>query len=407
MYTSTPALGFVIAALLAGAAVHTGYHMLPSVQLADASKACIGDENNNASHIDCWYDLIHDTFTESGLQSAMRAFMYIYETQPEFASTGCHRHAHRVGDAVYYEQYVPVQSLDAINFPQETTACGYGFFHGFIEHLIQDHPTSEFITDTCQHLTDRLADRMGDIRITCYHGAGHGLMLAQAEMVSRSEWGQVLSFVQVPLLQCEALPEANESEIEECKEGVFNILVDWMEIDDYGFTYDTESPFAVCDQFKQKHQKACYYEMAQKIAGLVSDSDPVEIAEFISSVESDELRKMSFTVAVAGVMQSVAALGPDGYMPVLERCVLLSDDLLGACLRSVANGLFEHGSPQEEYKEAVGFCHSPIVQATSVSEVCWRTVGAKLYRFYPSNKREDICRSFPLVYRHYCNDKYD
>ncbi|MBI4093702.1 hypothetical protein HY417_01955, partial [Candidatus Kaiserbacteria bacterium] len=287
---STPGIA-VLVVLLVGSSAYA----LPALADWDLNRqidACSAEHSARA--IDCWYGLINAALEHDGITGAMEVFSKIYEQQPLFASTGCHKHAHFVGDQVYYKLYRGTNDIRAIDFPQSSTACGYGIFHGFMEHLIQDNPDIPFVTEICTYLKERYSTVMGDIGTICYHGSGHGLMLAEAERVPKSGWGLVSFFTSTPARTCEALPEASSREIEECREGVYNVLVDWMEQTQYGFAYDEKNPFRICETEPRAWHQACYYEMAQKL-DRVSSRDPVLLATLVSRIQDPFLRDMSFS----------------------------------------------------------------------------------------------------------------
>lgn len=352
-----------------------------------------GKEGVEQLQIECVFKMIEDEMEMSGTKEAMYVFSRAYERLYAFASTGCHRYAHRVGDVAYYEGYLTTKDLSKMDFPQETTACGYGFFHGFLEHLIQDHPSPEFVTQVCEHLDSELGDTMADIRIICYHGSGHGFTLAAVEQVPRAAWGEMRRFVDGPIAQCEKLERANENEVEECKQGVFNVIVDWMEDEQYGFAYDYERPFAKCDVLPAGYVNACYYEMAQKLDGA-SNRDPVLLADIAHQAITRDLAELAFRVGIAGVIQQTIADGI-GYEATLGRCDELGDDFYAACIGSIVHGLFEHGSPQKEYEKALVFCADPFIRARGFEQECYSKTAGRLLRFYSQEHALEICREFP------------
>lgn len=356
---------------------------------------------DSGMQVDCAFEVIETALNEGGLPRAFSVFSKAYQKVPVIAQTGCHRYSHRMGDLAYYRLYVPVQSMEDIEFVQETTACGYGFYHGFLEHLIQDRPDPAFVARTCNDLTDRLSHTLGDIRITCFHGSGHGFALAGAERVPRHEWGNVALFIDGPLQLCEALPEAVKGEVEECRQGVFNVLVDWMEVGQYGFAYDREKPFAVCDALSlRQHHHACYYEMAMKLDS-VSGYDARRMIEIVKDAPP-ELARVAFDVGTAGLMQHVVTQ-EGGYRTALEQCSELETAWYERCAANLANGLFEHGAPQEEYLPALELCDEPLIAAQdSVQSACYEAVIRRLPRFYAPERSAKICTEFPKEYREQC-----
>lgn len=353
--------------------------------------------------IDCIFRIIEDELHRGGIALAMDAFASAYTSFNSFASTGCHRHAHRVGDMAYYGIYFGTRDLSKMDFPQETTACGYGFFHGFIEHLIQDNPDPDFVTDVCEGLRERYEARMRDIATICYHGSGHGFTLAHAETLRRNTWSDIVAFAEAPLHQCEKLSRASENEKEDCRQGVFNVIVDWMEDEEYGFRYNTEKPFGACDRLATRWRHACYYEAAQKL-GLVATHDPRTYAAIAERIDDEKLRRTVFEVAVAGIVQAVIT-DENGYRETLAQCEDLDQYFFELCVTSMVWGLFEHGMPQWEYRNVLHLCAERAVEARSVRESCYQAAAGRLPRFYTAERIARICREFPEDARGACELK--
>jgi hypothetical protein len=373
------------------------------VRQSSALAECKAD-TSDAGQIECIFRVIRFELRAGGVEPAMNVFSRAYREFPSFVSAACHSQAHRLGDMAYFEVYLASGDIDSVDFPQSTTACGYGFYHGFTEHLVQDHPEVEFVMQSCEYLTERLGETMGDIEMTCYHGSGHGLMLAQSERVPREKWGSVSAFTSTPLSQCDALTRANERDVEECKEGIFNVLNEWMVLKQNGFSYDTRRPFSACVDLPKSALEACYYEMAQKLDG-VAEFNPQKLEKIVSNLAHPEFRVMAFSVGVAGIVQNVI-LHEDGITKILALCSKLPEDLNTSCIRSVVNGLFEHGEPQEEYKRAISMCSSdPSISGPSSQDTCFNAVALRLARFYPSERVRRICTEFPEEYRAMCESE--
>jgi hypothetical protein len=359
---------------------------------------------NASLQVDCVFEIIERTLAARGLGAAFDVFERSYQVVPAIAETGCHRSSHRMGDLAYYQLYVPAQDIDGIDFVQETTACGYGFFHGFFEHLIQDRPDPALVVSVCEKLGARLGEDMGAIRITCYHGSGHGFALAGAERIPPEEWGNIARFTTGPLRLCESLPGVGENEIDECRQGVFNILVDWMVAGQYGFFYDTEKPFVFCDALPERqHHSACYYETAMKLDS-VSGFDARVIWQIVQEGQP-QFARMAFGVGTAGLMQHVVAQ-EGGYRTALAQCAELPLEQYTQCVTNLSNGLFEHGKPQQEYRVALELCAEPLVaEQVSVREVCYREVARRLPRFYAREHSLAICEEFPADWRGRCAEE--
>lgn len=379
------------------------FFFMPGTRMARAAEACSTGHEKQDEQIQCWLDIMRAEMRDDGIGAAMKVFSYVYNTYPTFSATGCHVHAHRVGDMAYYEFYLANPDLDALEFPQETASCGYGFYHGFFEHLIQDNPDPSYITSTCTYFHERLGHMLGDMRQICYHGSGHGLMLARTEEVTNDDWGNAQAFATKPLEQCEKLSEATVREKEECREGIYNVLVDWMEGKEYGFVYNDIHPFAVCDELQNYDwKKACYYEMSQKL-DRVSARDPVQLVKIIAPIQDPKLQRTALLVGIAGMMQSVA--NTNAYESFMRTCAQLGEKSRNDCAIGVISGLFEHGLPQEEYVNAIRACRLEEIGSSGMAASCWKEVSNKLIRFYTPQRVQEICPEFPEEYRSLCSKK--
>jgi hypothetical protein len=372
------------------------------VRIRIALQGC-GSAGTSSAEIDCIFRVIDSELHRGGVTPAMHVFSLAYEEYPAFANGGCHTRAHRVGDMLYYEIYLGNQSLEKIDFPQDTTACGYGFFHGFMEHLIQDHPDPAFVTQTCSYLTQKLSGRMHDIEATCYHGSGHGFTLAQTERVKKSDWGNVATFVTKPAAECTALPKANAEDIEQCYEGIFNIMDEYMTTDQYGFSYDKEAPFAVCMQQPAFLQQACIYEMAQQLDSI-SGENAARIVQLVAPITRDTFRQMAFGVGITGIIQQVIDNG-NGYSAAYAGCANLQDPYYSSCVKSIVGGLFEEGDPQHEYEKPLIFCADPRIAARNADQTCYERIAEELPRFYDSRTIAGICPQFPASFRSLCTSQ--
>lgn len=354
----------------------------------------------NGEKIECWLQVAFDEVRNGSVEKGYAVFEYLYDTYPEFASTGCHVYAHRMGDITYYQMFVANGlTLDEMEFPQETTSCGYGFFHGFIEHYIQDQPEEAFVQQTCEYLRSRLSGTMRDIGTICYHASGHGYMQAQLETMPRSMEGKPLAIINDPLRRCEKM-DIDEREKEDCREGVFNVLTEWMRLENVGLKQDLAQPLALCSKVALLWQEACYYELGQQVGQIIGTS-PIKAASLAAGIPNKDQKSLTFGVMVAGIMQSQTAL--DQYEAVMRECAQIADEgFFSTCVTSVANGMMEHGSPGKEYEKVLDVCSAPELTSRDGTRICYDTLAKRLMRFYPHAESVTICRRYPSEYRNAC-----
>lgn len=389
-----------------GFLILVGFILWPSIaekiSIVKASRECDISKKNEQDKAGCQLNIALDRLRHDGVSEAYQVFDYLYDTYPTFGSSGCHQHAHKIGDTAYYELFVARKlTFDDMSFPQSTTSCGYGFFHGFIEHLIQDHPDTLFVKKTCEYLRNRLSNTMGDIATVCYHASGHGFIQAEADTLKKSNWGNLSRIVNVPLLKCESLPGIEEREIEDCREGVFNVVSDWMISKDFGLSYNYKSPFKQCDELKTKWHYPCYYEFGMKLEPVIGD-EPLNAEKFVKNISDKDIREMTFGVMIAGMMQRQTPL--DGYQYIIDKCIEVSDDgIFNVCIRSLVHGMMEHGDPGKEYEKILPICKEQKIENREGTKICYEALMNRLSRFYPKEKKKQICNKFPSEYIDSCN----
>lgn len=358
-----------------------------------AIQTCAIEKTNETERIDCWYSVMRDIFDEKGTAAAFETFVDIYNEYPDFANTGCHRHAHRIGDMSYYFDYMTHRDLGKVDFPKKASTCGYGFYHGFFEHLVQDIPDINFVTETCNFLEESIFENAPAIQQTCYHGSGHGFVLSVVDTLTDPKDWSPDAFTREPLEFCDALPEADERERAECRQGVFNVLVDWMDDGEYGLTYNSESPFHFCERQTKEHKPDCIYEMAQKIDRL-SDFDPRKMVAFAQQVSDPSLQDMIMSVGGAALVQH-DPIGDKSNL--LAACLEIEGALREGCIKGILGGMVEHGVTGD-YTTAVNFCESDMLEDADRT-TCYEELFRKLSRFETRDSIEGMCSKKDLAPR--------
>lgn len=356
------------------------------------AKVCNDTYVRDANKIDCWLLIVDAVFAEDGTSAAFDLFYWLYREYDTFANTGCHRHAHRIGDMAFYHDYLLHKDVSRVDFPASANACGYGFYHGFVEHMVQDNPTVEFVEATCAYMGSELKGVAPAISKTCYHGSGHGFLLAERDNLLATGELDVETLIAGPLSLCDALSRADEGEYKECAQGVFTVLVEWMVDNEYGLSYNAEEPFKLCDGVENKiHRQGCYSEFSQKLDS-VSGYSVSTMHALIQKMEDESARLNSFGVGVAGLVQHNP---DDSHMDLFQDCRSLPDDYAVRCLMSIVGGKFEHGQPGAEYKFAQDFCSTNDLSATE-EELCYTTMVHGIKRFFNESEHAALCKDGSL-----------
>lgn len=345
----------------------------------------------------CWDLLISDALDTQGVKGAFAEFTRLYQTDPVFAGSGCHLHAHRIGEAVY-SQYAKYKDFRKLEWPAESIACGYGFFHGFIEHMLRDYPEVTLAQEFCEYLSTK-ADVMPVIRKNCYHSIGHGFI---PDPPPQEQWGNPVAMVEPPLAVC-AKVTTDTTEMRECQQGVFNVLANWYTRETYGLKVDPDHPFAVCEAMRTyEHKHACYYEMSMIIGPYGNNDVKVIAAKYLQGIKEPEIAGMVINSVAAGLMQQ--AIVKDDHAYLLRDCYALQQqDLVVECIKGVSGGFAAHGEPGKEYIKGLRFCALPEMRPEH-KEHCYQNMLRTFRGIYEQSKMDQVCREVPEQYRKHCSE---
>jgi len=374
----------VVAAVFFGLLIFFAY---PKAVLLSQIEKCNNTPGGEAIQIDCWQEVIRDIFDDGGTKEAFDVFEIIYKKYDVFARTGCHRHAHRVGDMSYYFDYLTHKDLTKVDFPDKAHLCGYGFYHGFFEHLVQDNPDTDYVTEMCSQMIAQLPKEIAPaIRQTCYHGSGHGFLLARVdELTEVSSW-ENRAFLEKPLQQCEALTKATTQDRDECRQGVYNVFTDWMAGGEFGFSLNYEEPFDICMAERLDRQADCIYEVAQKF-DQITNGNPLEMARLSEFMEDPNVRNTAISTGVAGIVQN----NPMGKQEVvLAQCLELPESIIQACIAGIVGGLIEHDISGSNYVRAAFFCEEGKMDAER-REDCFLRAVRQMGRFRTLDQLKTSC----------------
>jgi hypothetical protein len=318
-----------------------------------------------------------------GSDKAMELFKKFYDQYDFFSNTGCHMHAHHVGDLGYFYEYKLYNDVTKMDFSQNITACGHGFLHGFFEHLFQENPDPDFVDQTCKQLTAKYANTLPSMQFMCYHGSGHGFMIAQVDSYRQTE-NTAESLSAKPLEKCKKL-DTTEFYQKECKSGLFNVLTTFAENNELGLRLDyNENMYEFCHGVLDFDDRGvCFEEVTRRLHGTYKDK-----YEYIKKYVPPEWFGKTFWIA----MKSLIAYDPrDKHKDMFEWCRTLPEDAKSLCQKAIPHGLMQHGSPLEEHKIAIDFCDSDFLDVAEKQD-CYNTVLVRLNRDFQNIDIKKSCR---------------
>jgi hypothetical protein len=309
----------------------------------------------------CVRDFLVKVTADYGPQAALGVMERLQREGKVDRSVNDHDMAHSVGreTAKDYGSNFKAFDLCPVTF-------NYGCSHGFFEYVLARTDTpKEAATTICESRSSK--DTFLIAGFTCYHGVGHGIMMAEAYSVPRS------------LKACNTLPtdEAKDG----CWQGVF------MENVNAGMTgralpgvFKRSDPLSPCDKVADKYKHECY----------------INHSGWLMTVAKQNLRKGSrYCLKARGrykssCFQSIGLMVTNptwqaGLAPELVQAekpeATIAADLCGRfppagrndCVIAGVDNLANFD--RLETKRAGAFCNAV---SDSLAEACYRQVGVNL-----------------------------
>ena len=345
----------------------------------------------------CYDELLTQALEKDGVAGSFRMLKELYQKEPDFVTGGCHQYTHKIGDKIYrkYAKLIHAEEFNKLELPPETIYCGYGFYHGILEHSFREKPDIELGKELCEYLDKTHGKVTPRIRLNCFHSLGHASI---REPENEKAWGDPQKIVAPALEACEKISE-NLNEVRECFQGAFNVIADWIWRGEYGLSPDRKDPLGFCrEQKREEHALSCYYEMAMHLHALVGD-DIEKLSEFAESIENQEAAGWVMHVAAAGILER--AVVEKDHSRFIFACRKVEERLYQDCLEGISGGLVAHGEPEQEYVKALNFCRS--AQMTKAEkEICYRHTFNTMKGIYPQQKLKEVCLLAEKKYRHFC-----
>ncbi len=354
-----------------------------------------GEEVNKK---ECWEFTLSQAVEEGGVTKAFEIFTHLYESDPQFASDGCHWYSHKIGDASYAD-YLTHKDFSKVQFPDSSSYCGYGYYHGFLEHYLRDTPDFEDVVGICNELIKNRSEDLPRIRLNCFHAIGHGFV---QEPSDTGMWGDAQAFVQTGIDVCRKLEKDDERM--ECLQGAFNVISDWIYTDNYGLEPDPNDPMKLCrTQANYEETLACYYELSMKL-NIYTKNGLLEFYNlYVKDIEDDEIADVIIGPLVAAVMQEL--ISEDDHIPLLYECRSLPERVQVACLKGITGGFVAHGEPTKEYVKAITFCSSSVLTSDEKS-ICYWNIMRTFRGVYMDKVIEQICPLLESEYQYLCEEDY-
>jgi hypothetical protein len=291
----------------------------------------------------CWNEAVITLLDSQGVSAALEYVGKLYTTEPSFAAD-CHDYLHKVGEAVYDRR----MDLSGLLGP-ETSYCGYGFFHGYMERLLAVSGDITEAAKFCDAVSQQATDTVRD---ACLHGFGHGLFASAAEKSTSA--GNAEKMVETALAGCERMAGGQTERAARCSSGVFMELG----VDEGGALYnlriDTQQPLGICNRQPPVYIADCYRQMQVVVMNLAA-GDVLKGARYSETLEDIDIAATSIETYMGGATRLDAA----GVARALDACKHVKKELQQSCINGIALAYMLRGEPGREAEEAIKFCAGP------------------------------------------------
>lgn len=337
----------------------------------------------------CWYNEIKDTVKKQGVGSSLKLVAKLYNQYPQFAG-GCHDATHLIGDEAY-RQFRKGKSFD---FSVETSYCGYGFYHGFIEAML--YTTGDYleVRKFCESINSNIKGNVESPNAiySCYHGIGHSTFDAHDPAL----WGDEAKMVTPAIKTCEKVTEGLVPEkTKQCVTGVFNALSIAYSNNLYNLKMNPKGPTWFCRTQTGVYKTSCYMEVSMTwinttMGGFVYKfQDGVRFIETIGDLEGE--KASIFSLATDFVRLHMNEL-PDKTF--VDNCKSIRTAYAQSCIEGTALALLNWGKPGEEYVRALAFCDQ--VSVGNQKQICYQYMFRNFPNLYSKEKRLNICNNSVL-----------
>ncbi len=343
---------------------------------------------------ECWNTKLLDELKSRGAMAAFNMFARFYTSDTDFTRIGCHVIAHNLGDAAYGEYVLKGKKIESLEFPAESAYCGYGYYHGILEHMIREDPDPTKAANFCEWVITNHEKILPSIRLNCYHALGHGFT---PEPTDVEMWGDAPRMTAPAIQACSTLPA--EDIRQECLQGTFNVVGDWMWTNQFGLRFPKEDPLSLCRSYENKEvSKACYYELSMRLTPLV-DSLPELYTKYVAAIEEDDIATMIMNSAAASALGS--NIKDTNFIPFLKECRAVPERAREGCLKGLSAAFLAHGEPGKEYVKAIAYCSDP-EQTVSEKQTCHWNMVRTFKKIYSPEKVAELCTQLAPEYRSLC-----
>ena len=344
------------------------------------------------NNVYCWQEELTATLEKSGIDATFDRVARLYDTDSNF-SLYCHSVTHNIGIAAY--PYF-LEDKDSVLTPK-ASACGNGFYHGFMEALLSANLDPEEASEFCAYIDEKLTAQAPDAALQCYHGIGHGAM--DMAIIYGSSVDNEKALIGPALKLCEGAADT-KAQLYRCASGVFNGIANFYVTGEYGLSINKEDPLWLCHDQPQVYKRSCYGNMNSAIYWY-SGNNFSEAMHYVEGIEDrdEAISAIKYLSGLASIYEG------QNTADIIDNCRLIQEHLRLPCIEGFVQGFLEHGTPGREYKDALDFCRSDLLSQEE-KDACFR-YALNLGGWYPREKVEEICETVEEEYKKLCKGNYE
>lgn len=354
------------------------------------------DCSTDSQKIQCWQKELNTILVDKGLPATFDRLAELYSREPLFASE-CHGFAHETGKFAYQK----FSEEENFELNSKTSYCGYGFYHGFMESLLQATGDVKKAEDFCKYVGEKLADETTDGEGACYHGIGHGAVDGSDER----SWGDPQAMIEPGLKLCELVSRGDESKygkLYRCVTGAYNAIEILSHDPKYKLEKFEKDPFSLCPTQKEEYKEGCYTNMLPAIL-ILTKNDLLKSQKYIDGIKEVgyETRKpVTSGLWVEFVRMNLSGIDKN-ITNGINMCRQITEPLKLSCFYGLAEGFMKYGDPKDAYSKGLSFCAMQNLDEEE-RDICYNSILTRLRVWYSVEKSSQICQSVPTSYQKYC-----
>ena len=346
--------------------------------------------------IECWQELLNETLDKDGLPATFDLIADLYVKEPLFASE-CHSFVHEIGKFAFKK----FSSEEGFELNSKTSYCGYGFYHGFMETLLQATGDVNKAEEFCKYVGKKLAGETTDGEGACYHGIGHGAVDGSDER----SWGDPQAMIDPGLRLCVLVSKGDNSKygkLYRCVTGAYNSIEILSHDPRYKLGKFEKDPFSLCLTQKEEYKEGCYTNMLPAIL-ILTNNDLLKSQKYIDGINENsyEIRKpVTSGLWVEFIRMNLTNINQD-ITNGINMCRQVVEPLQLSCFYGLAEGFMKYGDPKDAYSKGLSFCARGELKEKE-RDMCYNSILTRLRVWYSVDKSREICQSMPISYQKYC-----